>query len=75
MWMVCESNIIHNKTYVNLHWDFWVFSEPARFETASRNVSSRRNDPIALSCLAKGDDHINIIWLHNNNRIDLNNYR
>lgn len=49
--------------------------EPARFEMASRNISTRRNDPISLSCLAKGDDHINIIWLHNNNRIDLNNYR
>lgn len=50
-------------------------SEPARFETTSKNISARRSDPISLSCLAKGDDHISIVWLHNNNRIDLNNYR
>lgn len=57
---------------------FWLFpfvAEPARFETASKNISTRRRDPILLSCLAKGDDHISIIWQHNNNRIDLNNYR
>ncbi|XP_031617665.1 Down syndrome cell adhesion molecule-like protein Dscam2 isoform X3 [Contarinia nasturtii] len=50
-------------------------NEPARFETTSKNSSTRRGDPISLSCLAKGDDHITITWLHNNNRIDLNNYR
>lgn len=59
----------------NKHTNLMRKPEPARFETASRNVSTRRNDPITLNCLAKGDDHINIIWLHNNNRIDLNNYR
>ncbi|XP_055315179.1 cell adhesion molecule Dscam2 isoform X2 [Sitodiplosis mosellana] len=50
-------------------------NEPARFETTSKNISTRRSDPISLSCQAKGDDHISIIWMHNNNRIDLNNYR
>lgn len=49
--------------------------EPARFDSPMKNVSSRRNDPVALSCLGKGDDHINIIWFHNNARINLHNYR
>lgn len=49
--------------------------EPARFDSPMKNVSSRRNDPVTLSCLSKGDDHINIIWLHNNVRIGLSNYR
>lgn len=40
-----------------------------------KNVSSRRNDPITLNCLAQGDEPINIIWTHNNARIDLHNYR
>lgn len=40
-----------------------------------KNVSSRRNDPIILSCLAMGDEPLNIMWSHNNARIDLNNYR
>lgn len=50
-------------------------SEPARFESPMKNVSSRRNDPITLNCLAQGDEPINIIWTHNNARIDLHNYR
>lgn len=50
-------------------------NEPARFDFASKNVSSRRNDAVTLSCHAMGDDPINIVWTHNNNRIDLNNYR
>lgn len=40
-----------------------------------RNISSRRSDPVVISCHAFGDDPINIIWSHNNARIDLNNYR
>jgi Down syndrome cell adhesion molecule len=54
--------------YVNVN-------EPARFDFPSRNVSSRRNDPVMLSCHAMGDEPLNIIWTHNSNRIDLNNYR
>lgn len=54
--------------YVNVN-------EPARFDFASKNVSSRRNDPVILSCHAMGDEPLTIIWTHNNNRIDLNNYR
>jgi Down syndrome cell adhesion protein len=50
-------------------------NEPARFDFASKNISSRRNDPVTLSCHAMGDEPINIVWTHNNNRIDLNNYR
>lgn len=50
-------------------------NEPARFDFASKNVSSRRNDPVTLTCNAMGDDPINIIWSHNNAKIDLNNYR
>lgn len=49
--------------------------EPARFDSPIKNISSRRGDPVMLSCLAKGDDPINIVWSHNNGRIDLNNYR
>lgn len=40
-----------------------------------KNISSRRNDPIVLSCIALGDEPINIVWSHNNQRIDLHNYR
>lgn len=40
-----------------------------------RNVSARRNDQIVLTCNAMGDEQINIIWSHNNDRIDLHNYR
>lgn len=54
--------------YVNVN-------EPARFDFASKNVSSRRNDPVMLSCHAMGDEPLNIVWTHNMNRIDLNNYR
>ncbi|XP_039965640.1 Down syndrome cell adhesion molecule-like protein Dscam2 isoform X1 [Bactrocera tryoni] len=50
-------------------------NEPARFEQAARNVSSRRNDPVSLDCQAKGDEPIAISWTHNNGRIDLNNFR
>lgn len=50
-------------------------NEPARFDYASKNVSSRRNDPVILSCHAMGDEPLHISWTHNNNRIDLNNYR
>lgn len=39
------------------------------------NVSSKRNDAITLSCVAKGDEPLNIVWSHNGARIDLNNYR
>lgn len=78
-----ETHLVHmmlcpmhtTNTHLHAPIDMRMDTEPARFETASRNVSTRRNDPITLSCLAKGDEHINIIWLHNNNRIDLNNYR
>jgi hypothetical protein len=50
-------------------------NEPARFDYASKNISSRRNDPVVLSCHAMGDEPLHITWTHNNNRIDLNNYR
>lgn len=53
----------------------FYFPEPARFDYPLANVSSRRNDAVTLSCLAKGDDPINIVWSHNGSRIDLNNYR
>lgn len=52
-----------------------MHTEPARFDYPMANVSSRRNDAVTLSCLAKGDDPINILWSHNGSRIDLNNYR
>lgn len=52
-----------------------ILIEPSRFDHPMANVSSRRNDAVTLSCLAKGDEPINIIWTHNNGRIDLNNYR
>jgi hypothetical protein len=54
--------------YVNVN-------EPARFDYVSKKISSRRNDPVILSCHAMGDEPLNIVWTHNNNRIDLNNYR
>ncbi|KAL7024043.1 hypothetical protein ACKWTF_012881 [Chironomus riparius] len=50
-------------------------NEPARFDYASKNISSRRNDPVVLSCHAMGDEPLHITWTHNSNRIDLNNYR
>jgi hypothetical protein len=50
-------------------------NEPARFDYASKNVSSRRNDQVILTCFAMGDDPLHITWTHNGNRIDLNNYR
>lgn len=39
------------------------------------NVSSKRNEAVTLSCVAKGDEPLNIVWSHNGARIDLNNYR
>ncbi|XP_055715988.1 cell adhesion molecule Dscam2 isoform X2 [Phlebotomus papatasi] len=50
-------------------------NEPVRFEYPMKNVSSRRNDPVTLSCIAIGDEPINVVWSHNTARIDLNNYR
>lgn len=50
-------------------------NEPARFDYASKNISSHRNDPVVISCHAMGDEPLHITWTHNNNRIDLNNYR
>lgn len=49
--------------------------EPARFEYGYKNVSTRRNDQATLTCQAMGDEPLNIYWSHNNQRIDLNNYR
>lgn len=50
-------------------------NEPARFDYASKNISSRRNDPVVLSCQARGDDPLTIAWSHNGIKIDRNNYR
>lgn len=50
-------------------------NEPARFEFAYRNVSTRRNEPATLTCQAMGDEPLNIYWSHNNHRIDYNNFR
>lgn len=52
-----------------------MHTEPARFEESARNISSRRNDAVALECHAKGDEPISVSWTQNNGRIDLNNYR
>jgi len=50
-------------------------NEPARFDLPLKKILSKRNEPVVLSCLAIGDDPINIVWSHNNAKIDLNNYR
>jgi Down syndrome cell adhesion molecule len=50
-------------------------NEPARFDFASKNISSRRNDPVILSCQARGDEPLTIAWSHDSNKIDRNNYR
>lgn len=50
-------------------------NEPARFDYASKNISSRRNDPVTLSCQARGDEPLTISWSHNAVKIDRNNYR
>lgn len=70
---MCQAN---NEIGVGLKKIIFVnVNEPARFDFVSKNVSSRRNDPVMLSCHAKGDEPLNIVWTHNSNRIDLNNYR
>lgn len=51
------------------------FAEPVRFDSPVANVSSKRNDAATLSCIARGDEPIQITWSHNGARIDLNNYR
>uniref|UniRef100_A0A336KKP0 CSON012059 protein n=1 Tax=Culicoides sonorensis TaxID=179676 RepID=A0A336KKP0_CULSO len=58
------------KKIIHLH-----VNEPARFEFAHKNVSTRRNDPATLTCQAMGDEPLNIYWSHNDHRIDINIYR
>ncbi|XP_046477031.1 cell adhesion molecule Dscam1 isoform X1 [Neodiprion pinetum] len=50
-------------------------NEPARFEIQSKNVTIRRGEPVSLDCSVIGDNPIEVQWTHNNNRLDLNNYR
>lgn len=49
--------------------------EPAHFEVTSKNISTRRNDPVMLLCEVYGDNPIQVQWTHNLKRIDLNTYR
>lgn len=50
-------------------------NEPARFEFSYRNVSTRRNEAVTVTCQAMGDEPLTIYWSHNNHRIDFNNFR
>lgn len=71
-YMCQASNAIGNGLKKLIHVNI---NEPARFDYASKNVSSRRNDPVTLSCQARGDEPLTIVWSHNANKIDRNNYR
>lgn len=61
-------------TIVNHHFNHF-FSEPARFEIANRNISTKRGEQAILLCDALGDYPIQITWTFNNNRLDINNFR
>ncbi|XP_017776462.1 PREDICTED: Down syndrome cell adhesion molecule-like protein Dscam2 isoform X2 [Nicrophorus vespilloides] len=50
-------------------------NEPARFDIATRNVSTKRGGPVVLICHVYGDTPIEIMWTMNGNRMNLNNYR
>uniref|UniRef100_A0A182NQ64 Down syndrome cell adhesion molecule-like protein Dscam2 n=1 Tax=Anopheles dirus TaxID=7168 RepID=A0A182NQ64_9DIPT len=70
---MCEAaNGIGNSLKKIIHIDV---NEAVHFDTPVKNVSARRNDAVMLECLALGDEPINIIWTHKNQRIDFNNYR
>uniref|UniRef100_A0A1S4GPA3 Uncharacterized protein n=1 Tax=Anopheles gambiae TaxID=7165 RepID=A0A1S4GPA3_ANOGA len=70
---MCEAaNGIGNSLKKIIHIDV---NEAVHFDSPVKNVSARRNDAVMLECLALGDEPINIIWTHKNQRIDFNNYR
>ena len=50
-------------------------AEPARFEFQSKNVTIRRGEPVTLDCTVIGDNPIEVLWAHDNNRLDINNHR
>ncbi|KRT80459.1 Immunoglobulin, partial [Oryctes borbonicus] len=45
------------------------------FSSQLKNISAKRGAPVALTCQVYGDGPIDITWFHNNNRLDINNYR
>lgn len=49
--------------------------EPVRFDYPVRNVSAKRNDPVTLTCQARGDEPIKITWTRNGVPIEIHNYR
>lgn len=48
------------------------FTEPARFEFQSKNVTIRRGESVTLDCTVIGDNPIEVQWMHNNDRLDTN---
>ncbi|CAH0562134.1 unnamed protein product [Brassicogethes aeneus] len=50
-------------------------NEPARFDLATKNVSTKRATSAVLMCHVYGDNPIEVLWTLNGNRIDMNNYR
>lgn len=58
-----------------MYQNYYLYSEPPRFEHGSRNISTKREDSVTLYCEVFGDNPIQVIWTHNMNRLDANNYR
>ncbi|XP_053986908.1 cell adhesion molecule Dscam2 isoform X2 [Hylaeus volcanicus] len=54
--------------YVSVH-------EPARFEFQSKNVTIRRGESVTLDCTVIGDNPIEVLWMHNSDRLDTNSHR
>lgn len=53
----------------------FLFTEPARFEFQSKNVTIRRGESVTLDCTVIGDNPIEVQWMHNSDRLDTNNHR
>lgn len=52
-----------------------IFAEPARFEFQSKNVTIRRGESVTIDCTVIGDNPIEVQWMHNSDRLDMNNHR
>lgn len=50
-------------------------SEPARFDSPSKNVSTKRGKSAILQCHVYGDSPIDITWTKDGTKLDLNSYR
>lgn len=60
--------------YIYFFFSF-LFTEPARFEFQSKNVTIRRGESVTLDCTVIGDNPIEVQWMHNSDRLDTNNHR